>query len=364
MVKKIRMLGAGQVSRVAGIIALMSVTGSAVAEVYPLPGPDEHVIGSVTTIRSIAADTLVDIARRHGLGYTDMLRANPGVDPWLPGEGTKITLPTQFVLPDAPREGVVLNLAEYRLYYYPPAKAGEPPVVHTYPISIGRMDWETPLGLTSVVAKAVRPAWYPPASIRKEHAEAGDPLPSVVPPGPDNPLGNHAIRLGLPGYLIHGTNRPAGVGMRVTHGCIRMFPEDIEVLFGKLPLKTAVRIVNQPVKFGWLNGELFMESHEPLASAAPPPLERPDSAALAIAETGNNAAGSATAVTVEPMPPSDEEVDAPSPLTLITRAYVGATRDRRASADWALMESLFADALGIPQPVGTELPAPAEIGAD
>ncbi|MDX1654915.1 MAG: L,D-transpeptidase family protein, partial [Candidatus Competibacteraceae bacterium] len=165
---------------------------------------------------------------------------------------------------DTPREGLVLNVAELRLYYYPKPKAGEPPVVKTFPVSIGRMDWKTPLGTTQVVAKVKDPAWYPPASIKREHAERGDILPDVVPPGPDNPLGQHAMRLGIPGYLIHGTNRPSGIGMRVTHGCVRMYPEDIASLFPEVPKGTRVTIVNQPMKSGWLADSLFVEYHDPL----------------------------------------------------------------------------------------------------
>ncbi len=341
------------VARQIAALAVLALPAMATAEVFPLPAADQQVVGSVVTIRSIAADTLVDIARRHGLGYNDLVRANPDVDPWLPGEDTEIILPTRFVLPETPRTGVVLNLPEYRLYYYPPVEAGERAVVHTYPISIGRMDWETPLGQTRVIAKAVRPSWYPPASIRKEHAEAGDPLPSVVPPGPANPLGEYAMRLGLPGYLIHGTNRPAGVGMRVTHGCIRMFPEDIEVLFAMLPVNTPVRIVNQPVKFGWLDGELFMEAHEVLAAATPLPVERPqdeaqvdmDDAAEAVAEMAKNAA----------LDGDDAAPRAvPGPLTLMTRAFVDAPGSDAADADWPLMEQVFVDSRGIPVRVGAK----------
>jgi L,D-transpeptidase ErfK/SrfK len=204
------------------------------AEVYELPPDGYDVIGALSSVTARADDTLLDIARRHGLGYEDIVRANPDVDAWLPGEGTQVVLPTRFVLPPGPRRGIVLNLAEYRMYYYPPARDGEPPVVMTYPMSIGRMDWATPLGMTRVVAKVKDPTWYPPDSVRKEHEEDGRPLPRTVPPGPDNPLGARAMRLSLPGYLIHGTNRPAGVGMQVTHGCIRMFPEDIEFLFDQV----------------------------------------------------------------------------------------------------------------------------------
>ena len=256
------------------VMVSVGLPPTASAEVFELPPPGHDVIGALVTVKARHDDTLLDIARRHGLGYEDIVRANPDVDTWLPGEGTDVVLPTRYVLPPGPRRGVVLNLAEYRLYYFPEPAAGEPAVVMTYPISIGRMDWATPLGRTSVVAKARNPSWYVPDSIRAEHAEAGDPLPRIVPPGPDNPLGKHAMRLGLPGYLIHGTNRPAGVGMRVTHGCIRMFPEDIGFLFEKLPLKTPVRIINEPVKVGWAGEQLFVEVHRTLESA-PPAEEEP-----------------------------------------------------------------------------------------
>lgn len=240
------------------------MASAAQATVYPLPPPDTDVIGQVRAIYATKDDTLVDIARQHGLGYDEIVHANPGVDRWALGEGTPIVLPTRFILPDTPREGLVLNIAEMRLYYYPKANPGEERVVVTYPVSIGRMDWKTPLGLTKVVAKDIDPPWRPPASIKAEHAAEGDILPDVVPGGPDNPLGRFAMRLGVPGYLIHGTNKPYGIGMRVTHGCVRMYPEDIERLFGIVPVGTPVRLLDQPVKVGRLNGVLFLESHEPL----------------------------------------------------------------------------------------------------
>lgn len=237
---------------------------AAQATVYPLPPSDIDLIGQVKVVYATKADTLIDIARRYSLGYDEIVHANPGVDRWAPGEGTPIVLPTRHVLPDAPREGVVLNIAEMRLYYYPKAGADGQRVVHTYPVSIGRMDWKTPMGLTKIVAKDVDPAWRPPASIKAEHAAEGDFLPDVIPGGPDNPLGRYAMRLGVPGYLIHSTNKPYGIGMRVTHGCVRMYPEDIERLFGMVPVGTTVRLVDQPVKVGRFNGELYVESHEPL----------------------------------------------------------------------------------------------------
>ncbi|HAS50921.1 MAG TPA: hypothetical protein DCS21_03955 [Gammaproteobacteria bacterium] len=237
---------------------------AAQAVVYPLPPPDNDVIGQVKVIYATKEDTLLDIARRHSLGYDEMVHANPGVDRWAPGEGTPMVLPTRYILPDTPREGIVLNTAELRLYYYPKAEPGEARVVHTYPVSIGRMDWKTPMGVTRVTSKDTDPAWRPPASIKAEHAKEGDILPDVVPGGADNPLGRHALRLALPSYLIHGTNRPNGIGMRVTHGCVRMYPEDIEGLFGMVPVGTTVRLVDQPVKVGRINGHWLVEAHEPL----------------------------------------------------------------------------------------------------
>ncbi|MDJ0701334.1 MAG: L,D-transpeptidase family protein [Woeseiaceae bacterium] len=309
------------------------------AEIYELPPEGFDVVGAVSTVTARHEDTLVDIARRHGLGYQDIVRANPGVNVWVPGEGTEIVLPTRFVLPPVPRSGVVLNLAEYRMYYFPKPRDGEPAWVMTYPISIGRMDWETPLGMTNVVSKVVDPSWYPPQSVRDEHAADGDILPRVVPPGPDNPLGSRAMRLGLPGYLIHSTNRPAGVGMRVTHGCIRMFPEDIEFLFEHVNVRTPVRIINEPVKLGWDGDALVMEVH-PLLETATPELENMSEELLERMD----------AVEV------DEEVVAPvvrNPLTIVTEQFIAATSDRSGQLDWRIVESLIDRSDGIPAAVGT-----------
>ncbi len=267
-------------------------TSAAQAAFYPLPPPDTDVIGQVKVMYATKDDTLLDIARRYSLGYDEIVHANPGVDRWAPGEGTPIVLPTRYILPTTPREGIVLNIAEMRLYYYPKTNAGEERVVYTYPVSIGRMDWKTPMGLTKVVAKEVDPAWRPPASIKAEHAAEGDILPDVIPGGPDNPLGRYAMRLGVPGYLIHSTNKPFGIGMRVTHGCVRMYPEDIERLFGMVPVGTPVRLVDQPVKVGRLNGQLMVESHAPLEEDNLPikvTLEQAHQAV--IAKTGPDMAG-------------------------------------------------------------------------
>lgn len=239
-------------------------TTEASAATFALAYEQFDLVGYEQTVAADYDDTLLDIARRNGIGQEEILLANPGVDRWLPGEGAEVVIPSRYVLPDTPREGLVLNLPEMRLYYFPEPAEGETREVQTFPVSIGRMDWGTPLGATTVVRKQEDPPWYPPESIRKEHAEQGDPLPRMVPPGPDNPLGRHAIRLGIPGYLIHGTNKAFGVGMRVSHGCVRMLPEDIESLFPQVERGTPVYIINQPVKAGWYGGKLYLEVHPPL----------------------------------------------------------------------------------------------------
>lgn len=333
-------------------IAVAAMSFAAHAEIYELPPEGVDVIGNVTTIRIGYDDTLVDIARRHGLGYHDITRANPDVNVWLPGEGTEVVLPTQFVLPSGPREGLVLNLAEYRMYYYPEPEAGEPATVLTYPISIGRMDWETPLGATSVVSKVVNPSWYPPASVRQERIDEGRrKLPRIVPPGPDNPLGSRAMRLGLPGYLIHGTNRPAGVGMRVTHGCIRMFPEDIEYLFDEVALHTRVRIVNEPVKVGWNGDELVMEVHPVLEHKPTVTVDEPggEEHIEVIDQDGDDA--DLLAEAEEPVAPVVTD-----PLTYATQSFVTATSSRQGRLDWSIVETLIDESNGIPAFVGAALP--------
>ena len=305
---------------------------AAQAEQFELPPVGNDVVGALTVVSARADDTLLDIARRHGLGYVDIVRANPDVDTWLPGEGTEVLLPTRYVLPAGPRTGVVLNLAEYRMYYFPEPKDGEQAVVMTYPMSIGRMDWETPLGLARIVSKVRNPTWYPPESVRAEHAADGDPLPRIVPPGPKNPLGKYAMRLSLPGYLIHSTNRPAGVGMRVTHGCIRMFPEDIRFLFDQVSVDTPVRIINEPVKVGWHGDELVMEVHRTLEVAA------------VESESGE--------ITTEVLPEDDQLRPKRNVLTALTEQFVLATKTRAGELDWQRAEDLLERADGIPVLVG------------
>lgn len=298
--------------RIASALLMALVAQGASARTYVLPDSGVDVIGGVQTVTAHANDTLLDVARRYGLGFEDIKRANPELDIWLPGAGAPVLLPTQYILPNTPREGIVINLPEMRLYYYPVAEKGKPAEVITYPLSIGRREWATPFGDAVVTSKVKDPVWFPPASVREEHAAEGRYLASRVEPGPDNPLGQYAIKLNLPGYYIHGTNRPYGIGLRVTHGCLRLYPEDIETLFDKVPIGTPVRIINQPYKAGWRDGTLYLEIHDPLEES--------------VVKNENNRTGAISAI-------------------------VTATRDRTSRIEWDRVQSIIARASGMPVPI-------------
>src|SRR6202030_372189 len=250
------------------LLALLTATAlsTAYATTYPLAQPDDTVIGEDQSIVTAYEDTLYDLARAYSLGSEELIRVNTSVDPWIPGAGKMLVVPGRHILPPGPREGIVVNLPEHRLYYFPKPKRGGPIQVITFPVSIGKMDWRTPLGTTHVIQKQKDPTWYPPESVRKEHGEAGDPLPPKVGPGPDNPLGAYAMRLisGNGTYLIHGTNMQIAVGLSLTHGCGRLYPDDVHALFPLIPVGTPVRIVNEPVKVAWVGGELLLEAHPPV----------------------------------------------------------------------------------------------------
>jgi L,D-transpeptidase ErfK/SrfK len=259
-----------------GGVWLALTAGAAAGATFPLPGPGTDLIGEVGTATVAEGETLLDIARAHDLGYNEITAANPGMDPWLPPPGATVTLPTRFLLPSAPRRGIIVNVAEMRLYYYPQYDSGASDggrVVLTFPIGIGQEGWTTPLGVTEVLGRIKDPSWTVPASIREEHARNGDPLPGVVPPGPDNPLGAYALRLGLTGYLIHGTNKPYGIGRRTSHGCLRLYPEDIETLFQAVAVSTPVWIIDQPYKLGRGEGRLWLEAHAPIVEPGHPPAD-------------------------------------------------------------------------------------------
>jgi L,D-transpeptidase ErfK/SrfK len=250
----------------ASALYLASVSTCAFAAVYAIPADGSPVVGTDTRITLNTEDKLFDVARRYGLGYPEIVRANPGADVFSSGEGREILLPIRRILPPKPHEGIVVNLPERRLYFYPKPSSGEKQVVVTYPVSIGRMDWRSPLGETRIIAKERHPNWYPTESVRKEHATRGDPLPKVVPPEPKNPLGEYKMRLAVGDgtYEIHGTNNPVAVGLAVTHGCIRMYPDDVAALFAAISVGTKVWLINEPVKIAYVDGKLLLEVHPPV----------------------------------------------------------------------------------------------------
>ena len=213
------------------------------------------VIGELQQVTLGEKDTIPQVAKVFSIGLNEIEIANSHLQRWLPGSGAVLLLPTRYVLPDTKREGIVVNIPEMRIYYF---RKGE---VHTWPVGVGREGWNIPYKSGTVIARHKDPAWYPPKSIREEHAAEGDPLPRVVPPGPDNPLGKFALRLSLPGYLIHGTNKEYGIGMRVSHGCIRMYPNDIAELYAMTPTGTPFHIINQPLKLGIQGQRIYLEVH-------------------------------------------------------------------------------------------------------
>jgi L,D-transpeptidase ErfK/SrfK len=226
----------------------------------------EDVIGRQAIVRLKMGDTLPDIARHFSLGINAISAANPGVDVWVPEAGERVILPLSFILPDTPRKGIVVNLAAMRLFQY--KEDGTSMLVKTYPIGVGTSERPTPTGTMHVARKAVRPTWHVPASIAEEHRKKGDILPAAVPPGPENPLGEYALYLSKSGYLIHGTNKPASIGLTATNGCLRLYPENVKILFDDTPVKTPVLIVNQPYLIGQRNGVLYLEAHSPLEGSS------------------------------------------------------------------------------------------------
>jgi L,D-transpeptidase ErfK/SrfK len=228
------------------------LAGPAQATVFAL-APAQRAVGAVESIVTGGGDTLLDIARRFDLGYTELVVANPGIDPWQPGAGRRIILPRRFLLPPGPRRGIVVALAERRLFYFPPGGGS----VETFPIGVAVHGLDTPAGETRIIAKITGPAWYPPPSIRAERPD----LPRMVAAGPDNPLGAYALRLGWPDYLIHGTNKPDGVGRNVSHGCLHLYPEDIARLFHEVTVGTMVRVEKEETLLGWVDGALLLEIH-------------------------------------------------------------------------------------------------------
>jgi L,D-transpeptidase ErfK/SrfK len=299
----------------ASLVALASAL-PATAEEFAL-AKGQVAVGAVDTATAQDGDTMLDLARRFDDGYVDFMAANPGVDPWHPGDGKTVTVPNMFILPDAPRTGIVINLAERRIFYFPPG--GQ--TVETYPAGVGVQAGATPLGTTQVVRKEDGPVWIPPPSIRAERPD----LPLAIYPGPDDPLGDYALRLGWNNYLIHGTNKPDSVGRNVSHGCLHIYPEDIERLFHEVPVGTAVRSIDQAVEAGWIDGRLYVEVH--------PSKDQADEIDY-----------------VQPMTPA-------VPQELMQRV-VKAAGDRDDLVDWDAVRAAGLAATGIPTPV---TPAPDDL---
>lgn len=250
-------------------LVLAAGAGNAFATLYTLPPNSGDTVitqyhDDVPLTRVEQDETLLDVARRFLLGQTEIVRLNQDLDRWHIKKGEVVRLSNKRILPDTPHVGITLNISEYRMYYYP---SDQPGTVMSFAHGVGRQDWKTPLGKTSVARKVKDPSWHPPESIRREHAANGDPLPEIVPPGPHNPLGAYALYLNLPGeYRIHGTDidKIYGIGMQITHGCVRMYPEDIAQLYQSVAVGTPVYIVKQPVKVGWLDNTLYIEAHPDL----------------------------------------------------------------------------------------------------
>lgn len=275
---------------------------------------DDNVVGSLGVIELKAGDTLSDVARHFGLGYEEIAAANPELDPWVINDRTRALVPLQFVLPKAPRRGIVINLAAMRLFHYPSANAGAQVV--TYPVGIGKEGRSTPTGTMSIAQKKKHPTWRPTQSILNDHLKRGDPLPAIVPPGPDNPLGDYAMYLTAPRYLIHGTNKPYSIGLRASNGCIRLYPENIEPLFATVPVREPVTIVNQPYLIGSRGGVFFLEAYKP-----------------------------------------HEELDESAARKRIRSELKTLETDRNQSFDWKRIDQVLSDARGIPFPISSETPS-------
>ncbi|CAH0537607.1 L,D-transpeptidase family protein [Vibrio marisflavi] len=249
--------------RVVAIVFLTIPTTVALAATYQFPIEGSQIVGRIQYHVVKKGESLAGIAKQYDVGFLSLMAANKGVDPFLPKPGYVLTIPTRIILPNVPREGVVINLAELRLYYFEPDKQ----IVHIFPVGIGRIGRDTPEMETTISQKRANPTWTPPESIRKEYLAKGVTLPKIVPSGPDNPLGDYALRLayGVGDYLIHGTNKNFGIGLRVSSGCIRMEPKDIKWLFDHSVVGEKVTIIDEPVKMTLEpDRSVFVEAHEPL----------------------------------------------------------------------------------------------------
>jgi len=292
------------------VVLVIFVLQPARGEKYTIKG---DLIGAERVYTAQYEDTLYQIARHFDLGIVEVMAANPGVDPWMPGAGTRIKLPLAHILPAAPRQGIVINLPEFRLYLYD--SDGQ---VYSFPIGVGKEGWQTPTGDTRLVKKRENPVWVPPESIRAEKPD----LPQSVPAGPHNPLGSHALNMGWPGYVIHGTNQPYGIGRQSSHGCIRLYPEDISVLFNLVSVGTPVTVVDQSYKMGWYKNTLLLEVT---------PLQQQSDDIL---EHGHIRT---------PAPPENIEGD------------IAAIAGENTTVDWRAVKKALQERSGIPVPIGRKI---------
>lgn len=241
------------------LVSVLLLASSAQAATYKIEKGSD-IVGEVQHYTVKKGDTFDGIARKFDLGIIELQEANPKIKPNKLVEGTELLIPTEFILPNGvPLEGIILNVAELRVYYFPP-NSNE---VMTFPVGLGQTGWKTPIGQTKIIKKRANPTWTPPPSIRAKAEARGQTLPAVVPAGPNNPLGQYAMNLGWTNYLMHGTNKPSSVGLRSSHGCIRMLPEDIETLYHNVDVGTKVTIIHEPYKIGVKSGELYLEAHDP-----------------------------------------------------------------------------------------------------
>ena len=280
--------------------------------------PEDTVAGSLGTIELRDGDALSAVARHFGLGYEEIVAANPELDPWVIGDHTIARVPLQFVLPKAPRRGIVINLAAMRLFHYPAPEAGSKVV--TYPVGIGKEGRSTPTGSMAIASKKKHPTWRPTPNILNDHLKRGDPLPAVVPPGPDNPLGDYAMYLTAPRYLIHGTNKPYSIGLRASNGCIRLYPENVEQLFPTVPVREPVTIVNQPYLAGSRAGVFYLQAYQP-----------------------------------------HEEVNEAAAKQRIRNELKALEAARNQRFDWAKVDQILAEHRGIPFPISADSPSIASV---
>lgn len=298
---------------------LLIWAGASCARDYRIK-PHQRVVGKISLYTVKKGETLEQIAKSEDMGYDEIVHANPHVSEHPLQAGMVLVMPTQFVLPEVAHRGVVINTAEMRLYYF-----SSPHHVRTFPVGIGREGWATPEGFMKIIQKRKSPTWYVPPTLRKERAKEGVMLPKVMPPGPDNPLGQHAIRLSRPNYLIHGTNEPEGVGRRSSAGCLRMYADDIAYLYDKVKVGTPVRILNHPIKVARVKQQLLLESHTPL-------IESPDDKNL----------GEAAKLFKEP---TLEEA--------IAEVREHATAKQAANLDLPVVKQVLRESMGVPIPIGT-----------